>query len=161
VALQRRPRAQAAAAAACSGCSGGDERVRHTCRGADERSGTPGQHDSPGFLWLTANGNHLDVIRQRVAHDRSDRGDGQTGGHDLELGEPVPHHVAEIGAFLPASRPWFEDMSRAQAPAEAASWAVDLALAPTFDPAFYGELVQFGKVLPWESGVPVPRKATA
>ena len=49
-----------------------------------------------------------------------------------------------------ASRPWFEDMSRAQTPAEAASWPVELALAPTFDPAFYGELVQFGKVLPWD-----------
>jgi carbonyl reductase 1 len=48
-----------------------------------------------------------------------------------------------------ASRPWFEDMSRAQTPTEAARWPVELALAPTFDPAFYGELVQFGKVLPW------------
>ena len=54
-----------------------------------------------------------------------------------------------------ASRPWFEDMSAAQTPAQAASWPVDLALADTFDPAFYGELVQFGKVLPWETGVPV------
>jgi carbonyl reductase 1 len=49
-----------------------------------------------------------------------------------------------------ASRPWFEDMSEAQTPAEAASWPVELALADTFDPAFYGELVQFGKVLPWQ-----------
>jgi NAD(P)-dependent dehydrogenase (short-subunit alcohol dehydrogenase family) len=54
-----------------------------------------------------------------------------------------------------ASRPWFEDMSAAQTPAQAASWPVELALAETFDPAFYGELVQFGKVLPWETGVPV------
>jgi carbonyl reductase 1 len=50
-----------------------------------------------------------------------------------------------------ASRPWFDDMSEAQTPAEAASWPVELALADTFDAAFYGELVQFGKVLPWES----------
>ena len=55
-----------------------------------------------------------------------------------------------------ASRPWFEDMSQAQTPAEAASWPVELALADRFDPAFYGELVQFGKVLPWGSGIPVP-----
>ena len=48
-----------------------------------------------------------------------------------------------------ASRPWFEDMSGAQTPAEAARWPVALALAPDFDPAFYGELVQFGKVLPF------------
>jgi NAD(P)-dependent dehydrogenase (short-subunit alcohol dehydrogenase family) len=59
-----------------------------------------------------------------------------------------------------ASRPWFEDMSAAQTPAQAASWPVELALAPEFDPAFYGELVQFGKVLPWETGVPVAHSAT-
>jgi hypothetical protein len=58
-----------------------------------------------------------------------------------------------------ASRPWFEDMSTAQTPAEAAAWPVELALAPTFDPAFYGELVQFGKVLPWASGIPVAHRA--
>ena len=59
-----------------------------------------------------------------------------------------------------ASRPWFADMSRAQTPAEAARWPVELALAGTFDAAFYGELVQFGKVLPWEAGVPVAHTAT-
>jgi NAD(P)-dependent dehydrogenase (short-subunit alcohol dehydrogenase family) len=59
-----------------------------------------------------------------------------------------------------ASRPWFEDMSHAQTPAQAASWPVELALAPRFDPAFYGELVQFGKVLPWASGIPVAHNAT-
>jgi NAD(P)-dependent dehydrogenase (short-subunit alcohol dehydrogenase family) len=48
-----------------------------------------------------------------------------------------------------ASRPWFEDMSTAQTPEQAAAWPLDLVLAPTFDPAFYGELVQFGEVLPW------------
>jgi carbonyl reductase 1 len=60
-----------------------------------------------------------------------------------------------------ASRPWFSDMSEAQTPAEAASWPVELALAGRFDAAFYGELVQFGKVLPWASGIPVPHTATA
>jgi carbonyl reductase 1 len=60
-----------------------------------------------------------------------------------------------------ASRPWFEDMSQAQTPADAASWPLELALAPTFDPALYGELVQFGKVLPWESGIPVAHAATS
>jgi NAD(P)-dependent dehydrogenase (short-subunit alcohol dehydrogenase family) len=58
-----------------------------------------------------------------------------------------------------ASRPWFEDMSQAQTPTQAASWPVELVLSPTFDPAFYGELVQFGKVIPWESGVRVPHTA--
>ena len=60
-----------------------------------------------------------------------------------------------------ASRPWFDDMSSAQTPAEAAGWPVELALSDQFDPAFYGELVQFGKVLPWETGVPVAHSATA
>jgi carbonyl reductase 1 len=60
-----------------------------------------------------------------------------------------------------ASRPWFDDMSAAQTPAEAAVWPVQLMLGRTFDPAFYGELVQFGKVLPWETGVPVPHVAAA
>jgi NAD(P)-dependent dehydrogenase (short-subunit alcohol dehydrogenase family) len=60
-----------------------------------------------------------------------------------------------------ASRPWFADMSEAQTATEAASWPVELALASTFDAAFYGELVQFGKVLPWGSGIPVAHKATA
>jgi carbonyl reductase 1 len=60
-----------------------------------------------------------------------------------------------------ASRPWFEDMSQAQTPAQAASWPVKLALAPTFDPAFYGELVQFGKIIPWTTGIPVGHKTTA
>jgi carbonyl reductase 1 len=59
-----------------------------------------------------------------------------------------------------ASRPWFDDMSAAQTPAGAASWPVELALSGEFDPAFYGELVQFGKVLPWETGIPVAHTAT-
>lgn len=58
-----------------------------------------------------------------------------------------------------ASRPWFDDMSRAQTPAEAASWPLELVLSPSFDPTYYGELVQFGKVLPWRTGVPVPHNA--
>jgi len=60
-----------------------------------------------------------------------------------------------------ASRPWFDDMSQAQTPAQAASWPVELALAMSFDPTFYGELVQFGKVLPWETGIPVAHVAAA
>jgi carbonyl reductase 1 len=59
-----------------------------------------------------------------------------------------------------ASRPWFDDMSDAQTPAQAAAWPVELALADSFDPAFYGELVQFGRVLPWETGIPVAHSAT-
>jgi carbonyl reductase 1 len=60
-----------------------------------------------------------------------------------------------------ASRPWFADMSEAQSPAAAASWPAELALAGTFDPGFYGELVQFGRVIPCESGIPVSHTAAA
>jgi NAD(P)-dependent dehydrogenase (short-subunit alcohol dehydrogenase family) len=47
-----------------------------------------------------------------------------------------------------ASRPFF-DMSDAQTPAQAAVALLDLALAPTADPRYQGELVQFGEVIPW------------
>ena len=60
-----------------------------------------------------------------------------------------------------ASRPWFGDMSRAQSPDEAARWPVELALAGEFDVGFYGELVQYGRIVTWESGVQVPRTVTA
>jgi NAD(P)-dependent dehydrogenase (short-subunit alcohol dehydrogenase family) len=49
-----------------------------------------------------------------------------------------------------ASRRWFPDMSRAQTCEEAAGPLMDLVLNPSPDPVFYGELVQFGKVLPWK-----------
>jgi carbonyl reductase 1 len=58
-----------------------------------------------------------------------------------------------------ASRPWFEDMSSAQTPEQAAAWPVELAVDEGFDPAFYGELVQFGRVIPWATGMPVPHRA--
>jgi carbonyl reductase 1 len=60
-----------------------------------------------------------------------------------------------------ASRPWFADMSSAQTPEQAAAWPVELAVGDAFDPAFYGELVQFGLLLPWETGIPVAHRATA
>ncbi len=48
-----------------------------------------------------------------------------------------------------ASRPWFDDMSAAQTPAQAALAPLRLALDPTVDSDLYGELVQFGKIIPW------------
>jgi NAD(P)-dependent dehydrogenase (short-subunit alcohol dehydrogenase family) len=47
-----------------------------------------------------------------------------------------------------ASRPWL-DTARAQTPVQAAQALVELALDPRPDPGFYGELVRFGKVVPW------------
>ena len=55
-----------------------------------------------------------------------------------------------------ASRPWFDDFSHAQTPEQAARAVLDLILASRADPATYGELVQFGQVLPWHSGTPFP-----
>ena len=62
-----------------------------------------------------------------------------------------------------ASRPWFQDMSAAQTPAQAATWPVELALGEAAAEELatrYGQLVQFGKVIPWRTGVPVPHRAT-
>jgi hypothetical protein len=47
-----------------------------------------------------------------------------------------------------ASRPWFDDMSGAQSPAYATVDVVELALGPP-DPTHYGQLVQHGRVIPW------------
>src|SRR3954447_24090280 len=47
-----------------------------------------------------------------------------------------------------ASRPWFEDMTGAQTPADAAVAPLRLALDAA-DPSLHGELVQFGRVIPW------------
>src|SRR5271169_1580516 len=55
-----------------------------------------------------------------------------------------------------ASRPWFGDFSRAQTPEQAARAVLDLILADRVDPATYGELVQFGQVLPWHKGTSFP-----
>jgi hypothetical protein len=52
-------------------------------------------------------------------------------------------------------------MSRAQTPSQAASAVLDLALAPSPDPAMYGELVQFGKALPWRAELPPEAQAAA
>ncbi|SNX88579.1 short subunit dehydrogenase [Streptomyces sp. TLI_55] len=52
------------------------------------------------------------------------------------------------------SRPWFSDYSQAQSPARAAEAVLDLVFAEHVDPELYGELVRFGKVLPWSDGTP-------
>jgi NAD(P)-dependent dehydrogenase (short-subunit alcohol dehydrogenase family) len=53
------------------------------------------------------------------------------------------------------SRPWFSDYSHAQSPARAAGAVLDLVFADHVDPALYGELVRFGKALPWHDGTPL------
>jgi carbonyl reductase 1 len=59
-----------------------------------------------------------------------------------------------------ASRPWFADMSTAQTPEQAAVAVLDLALSRPLDPATYGELVQFGKILPWTGRIETGHRAT-
>jgi NAD(P)-dependent dehydrogenase (short-subunit alcohol dehydrogenase family) len=53
------------------------------------------------------------------------------------------------------SRPWFSDFSGAQTPADAARAVLDLVFADGVDPALYGELVRFGRALPWHDGAPL------
>ncbi|CAN5741235.1 SDR family NAD(P)-dependent oxidoreductase [soil metagenome] len=60
-----------------------------------------------------------------------------------------------------ASRPWFADMSQAQTPDQAAAWPIEMALSSPLEPTHYGELVQFGTVVPWESGMAVPHRSIA
>lgn len=48
-----------------------------------------------------------------------------------------------------ASRPWFDDMSRAQTPLAAAEDVVWLATAPTLENGPVGELVQHRRILSW------------
>ncbi|MER6267312.1 SDR family NAD(P)-dependent oxidoreductase [Streptomyces sp900105755] len=52
------------------------------------------------------------------------------------------------------SRPWFSDYSGAQSPAEAARAVLDLVFTEDVDPGLYGELIRFGKPLPWHDGTP-------
>ena len=52
-----------------------------------------------------------------------------------------------------ASRPWFDDMSAARSPAQAAAPILALALQADRDPPLYGELVRDGHVLSWTADV--------
>lgn len=131
--------------------------------------------------------NDLDAVDALVAQWRQAVHDGRAGHEGYGTWLNIPSKVAQVAAVraaarerrdsdlgddkllmalcpglidTDASRPWFDDMSQAQTPAQAAGWPVKLALAPHFDPALYGELVQFGKILPWTSGIPVAHSAT-
>jgi len=57
-------------------------------------------------------------------------------------------------------RPWYSDDDRreAQTPTQAARHILDLVFADGADPAHYGQLIQWGKVLPWHSGTPEYRQ---
>lgn len=73
--------------------------------------------------------------------------------HDLAAGTLIAS-VCPGMVDTATSRPWFSDYSRAQSPSEAARAVLDLVGAEDVDPALYGELVRFGKALPWHDGTP-------
>jgi len=137
------------AAAAAAGLDAVDDLV------ADWRAAVhAGRAEAEGFgTWLN--------IPSKVAHVAAVR----AAARERRTGDRAAGRL--VAALCPglidtdASRPWFADMSEAQTPEHAAAWPVELAVAETFDPAFYGELVQFGRVLPWATGVPVPYRAAA
>ncbi|WP_406355919.1 SDR family NAD(P)-dependent oxidoreductase [Streptomyces sp. NBC_00658] len=73
--------------------------------------------------------------------------------HDLATGTLIAA-VCPGMVDTATSRPWFSDYSHAQSPARAARAVLDLIFADRADPALYGELVRFGKALPWYDGTP-------
>ncbi|MFF4756220.1 SDR family NAD(P)-dependent oxidoreductase [Streptomyces sp. NPDC002514] len=73
--------------------------------------------------------------------------------HDLATGTLIAA-VCPGMVDTPTSRPWFSDFSRAKSPAEAAEPVLDLIFAEHVDPALHGQLVRFGKALPWRDGTP-------
>ncbi|MFJ9870002.1 SDR family NAD(P)-dependent oxidoreductase [Streptomyces sp. NPDC101165] len=74
--------------------------------------------------------------------------------HDLAAGTLIAS-VCPGMVDTATSRPWFSDYSRAQSPADAARAVLDLVFAEGVDPVLYGELVRFGKPLPWHDGAPL------
>ncbi|MFK0025132.1 SDR family NAD(P)-dependent oxidoreductase [Streptomyces sp. NPDC090798] len=73
--------------------------------------------------------------------------------HDLSGGTLVAS-VCPGMVDTATSRPWFSDFSQAQSPSEAARAVLDLVFTEDVDPALYGELIRFGKALPWHDGTP-------
>ncbi|MCR6484647.1 SDR family NAD(P)-dependent oxidoreductase [Amycolatopsis sp. OK19-0408] len=127
----------------------------------------------------------LDDVEQAVADWRSAIHDGTAADRGWPEWINVPSKVAQVAAVRAvaaerrdrdladgtlvaavcpglvdtrASRPWFTDFSHAQSPERAAKAVLDLVFAD-LDPATYGELVRFGRVVPWSSGSPTRHEA--
>jgi NAD(P)-dependent dehydrogenase (short-subunit alcohol dehydrogenase family) len=113
-----------------------------------------GRAEAEGFgTWLNVPSKVAQVAAVRAyARDRRER--------DLRDGTLVAALCPGL-VDTDASRPWFADMSRAQTPTEAAVWPVELVLGSPDVAAWHGELVQFGRVLPWETGGPAPRRVAS
>ncbi|MDT7581069.1 MAG: hypothetical protein QOK35_2333 [Pseudonocardiales bacterium] len=142
-------RARPRFAAAAANLAAVDELVEQWCAAVHA-----GRAEQDGFgTWLNIPSKVLQVAAVRaVARERR--------AADLAAGRLVAALCPGL-IDTDASRPWFADMSQAQTPAQAAAWPVDAALDAALDPAFHGELVQFGRVVPWTTGMPVPHRATA
>lgn len=129
----------------------------------------------PRFVAATES---LDAVDALTAQWRAAVHAGRTGQEGFGSWLNIPSKVLQVAAVraaardtpgvvalcpglidTDASRPWFTDMSEAQTPERAAAWPVELAVSDTVDPAFRGELVQFGRVVPWTTGMPVPHRA--
>jgi NAD(P)-dependent dehydrogenase (short-subunit alcohol dehydrogenase family) len=73
--------------------------------------------------------------------------------HDLATGTLIAA-VCPGMVDTATSRPWFSDYRQAQSPARAAEAVLDLIFTDGVDSALYGELVRFGKAVPWHGGTP-------
>jgi carbonyl reductase 1 len=101
--------------------------------------GTAEEEGWPHWLNLPSKVGQVAAVRA-VARERRER--------DLAEGRLV---AAVCPGLLDtnASRPWFDDLSRALSPEEGAEALLRLALAPEVAPAHYGELVRSGRALDW------------
>ncbi|MEU6253558.1 SDR family NAD(P)-dependent oxidoreductase [Streptomyces sp. NPDC047043] len=106
--------------------------------------GTAQQEGWPRWLNVPSKVAQVAAVRA-VAATRRD--------HDLATGTLVAS-VCPGMIDTRASRPWFSDYSHAQTPAQAAGPVLDLILTDHVDSSAYGELIRFGKILPWHDGTP-------
>jgi NAD(P)-dependent dehydrogenase (short-subunit alcohol dehydrogenase family) len=99
-------------------------------------AGRSGDEGWPDFINIPSKVGQVAAMRVAARHRRE--GDLASGRFLLAV---CPGMID-----TPSSRPWF-DMTRAQTPSQAAVALLRLSLEPDPDPAFYGELVRFGRVL--------------
>ncbi|MEU8225981.1 SDR family NAD(P)-dependent oxidoreductase [Kribbella sp. NPDC048915] len=131
----------------------------------------------PAPLWSWFDGATLDEVDKAVEEWRTAVHDGTAAARGWPEWINLPSKVAQVAAVRAvaaerrerdlaagtlvasvcpglvdtrASRPWFDDFSRAQTPAAAAVPIADLILADRVDPAWYGELVRAGQVVAWK-----------
>jgi carbonyl reductase 1 len=100
--------------------------------------GTAGAEGWPEWINITSKVGQVAAMRV-LARDRRDT----DTAHGTLIAAVCPGLIDTA-----ASRPWFDDMSGAQTPTQAAADPLHLALDPV-RPDTYGELVQFGRVRPW------------